>query len=460
MASIKLSGLSNSALVVLLTTAFLAVGCSDDKPLAPVGTSPTSATEQTPDAPTLVEDTSEPTAIDPVTTAPAEQASVETPPVTGETQIPSNEADDADAQAMETAPGIDLPSPAGIGGPQEGTFLDLERFPYDSIVSGGPPKDGIPALTNPIFIGPSFVEYLHSDDLVLGVVINGEARAYPHNIGWWHEIVNDKIGNRAISVTFCPLTGTGLVFDATDEGGRQFQLGVSGLLFNTNLIMYDRRDGTTLYPQMAFKAVSGARKGDLLELLPVIETTWATWKKLYPRTRVIETGLYNIDAYTNYPYGDYRIDHQSFLFDLVVPLRINGNPYVTDFLAKERVLGVRLDGEPKAYPFSAMGKRAVINDRVGGVDLAVVWDRTSNFAIPYAREVDGRSLSFDLVEFPEFPFIGLRDRETETLWDVRGLAVEGELAGQQLRQIPAHNSMWFAWVTFWQNTDVWMGPTE
>ncbi len=460
MASIKLSGLSNSALVVLLTTAFLAVGCSDDKPLAPVGTSPTSATEQTPDAPTLVEDTSEPTAIDPVTTAPAEQASVETPPVTGETQIPSNEADDADAQATETAPGIDLPSPAGIGGPQEGTFLDLERFPYDSIVSGGPPKDGIPALTNPIFIGPSFVEYLHSDDLVLGVVINGEARAYPHNIGWWHEIVNDKIGNRAISVTFCPLTGTGLVFDATDEGGRQFQLGVSGLLFNTNLIMYDRRDGTTLYPQMAFKAVSGARKGDLLELLPVIETTWATWKKLYPRTRVIETGLYNIDAYTNYPYGDYRIDHQSFLFDLVVPLRINGNPYVTDFLAKERVLGVRLDGEPKAYPFSAMGKRAVINDRVGGVDLAVVWDRTSNFAIPYAREVDGRSLSFDLVEFPEFPFIGLRDRETETLWDVRGLAVEGELAGQQLRQIPAHNSMWFAWVTFWQNTDVWMGPTE
>jgi len=72
------------------------------------------------------------------------------------------------------------------------------------------------------------VEYLRSDDLILGVVINGEARAYPHNIGWWHEIVNDKIGNQAISVTFCPLIGTGLVFNATDEGGRQFQLGVRG----------------------------------------------------------------------------------------------------------------------------------------------------------------------------------------------------------------------------------------
>ena len=110
------------------------------------------------------------------------------------------------------------------------------------------------------------MEYLRPDDLVLGVVINGEARAYPHNIGWWHEIVNDKIGGRAISVTFCPLTGTGLVFDATDAYGGQFQLGVSGLLLNTNLVMYARRDGDTLYPQMAFKAICGPRRGLSLQL--------------------------------------------------------------------------------------------------------------------------------------------------------------------------------------------------
>ena len=148
--------------------------------------------------------------------------------MTGETKTPSNEVDNADVPATEIAPEIDLPSPAGIGGPEEGLFLDLDRFPYDSIVSGGPSKDGIPALTKPVFIGPWFVEYLRSDDLILGVVINGEARAYPHNIGWWHEIVNDKIGNQAISVTFCPLNGTGLVFNTTDEGGRQFQLRFRG----------------------------------------------------------------------------------------------------------------------------------------------------------------------------------------------------------------------------------------
>ena len=299
------------------------------------------------------------------------------------------------------------------------------------------------------------MEYLRPDDLVLGVVINGEARAYPHNIGWWHEIVNDKIGGRAISVTFCPLTGTGLVFDATDAHGGQFQLGVSGLLFNTNLVMYDRRDGDTLYPQMAFKAISGPRRGESLQLLPVVETTWDTWRTLYPRTRVIEKGLYHLQTYAKYPYGDYRTNHDYLLFDLVIPLHNNGNRWATQLERKERVLGVRLDGESKAYPFSAMGERAVINDRVGGVDIAVVWDRASVLVVPYARVVDGQTLTFDPVAVADFPFFGLRDRETGTLWDARGLALEGGLAGKQLVQVPAHNSMWFAWVTFWQTTAVW-----
>jgi hypothetical protein len=210
-----------TALAVLLATVFLAAGCSHDTPLAPAGTSPASANAETPDAPAATEDTSEPT-------APAEQQLVGTPPVTGETETPSNEVDNADVPATEIVPDTDLPSPAEIGGPEEGTFLDLDRFPYDSIVSDAPPKDGILALTNPVFSGSSFVEYLRSDDLILGVVINGAARAYPHNIGWWHEIVNDKIGNQAISVTFCPLNGTGLVFNTTGEGGRQFQLRFRG----------------------------------------------------------------------------------------------------------------------------------------------------------------------------------------------------------------------------------------
>ena len=339
-----------------------------------------------------------------------------------------------------------LPSPSGLNPSFVGNFLDVNSFPLNLILSGGPPKDGIPALTNPTFAADA--TYLFDEDLVLGVVINGVARAYPHNIGWWHEIVNDEIGGEFISVTFCPLTGTGLVFDATDETGEQFELGVSGLLFNTNLIMYDRRDGTTLYPQMTFTGLQGSREGQALSLLPVVETTWSTWKRLHPDTQVVAEGPYSVTRYGSYPYGNYRTNDGQFLFPLTPPLQSFDG-------AKDMVLGVRLDGEAKAYPFEKMGHQAIINDQVGGVDIAVLWDRESSLAIPYARQVGDQVLSFELQTDDGFPFL-LRDRETQSLWNVNGQAIEGPLEGRQLTQVPAHNSMYFAWITFWQNSEVWV----
>jgi hypothetical protein len=349
---------------------------------------------------------------------------------------------------------IVLPTPAGADPDQPGTYLDLDAFPLDAIRSGGPAKDAIPALTNPPFAGPGAVSYLSDSDLVLGVVINGEAKAYPHNIGWWHEIVNDRVGGKPVSVTFCPLTGTGLVFDAEDEDGGQFELGVSGLLFNTNLIMYDRRDDSTLYPQIAHRAVRGERRGEILRLLPVVETTWATWQRLHPSTTVVERGTYSLSRYQSYPYGDYRTDDSYFIFALTPALASNQNEAARRLRAKERVLGVRLDGQTKAYPFSALPSQAALNDQVGGVDLVVVWDRAANLAIPYARQVGDQVLTFDVEQDGAFP-MSLRDRETRSLWNVNGLALSGPLAGRQLVQVPAHSSMWFAWVTFWQDTEVW-----
>jgi len=205
--------------------ALLLAGCggSDDKaPLAPVDNSPSESIAGGGEPVSAVED--------------------DTPPVQVQDPIPS-------------PPPSAVPEVAA-----EGTFLDLETFPYGAIFSGGPPRDGIPALTNPPFTDASSASYLAEEDLVLGVVIGGEARAYPHNIGWWHEIVNDRVNGFPISVTFCPLTSTGLVFEALDDNGEQFELGVSGLLFNNNLIMYDRRDNNTLYPQIAYKGVEGSRR--------------------------------------------------------------------------------------------------------------------------------------------------------------------------------------------------------
>jgi hypothetical protein len=112
-------------------------------------------------------------------------------------------------------------------------------FPYLDHIRPVQAKDGIPALTNPDFADPEDITYLADEDIVIGVVIDGVARAYPHNIGWRHEIINDAIGSAFISATFCPLTGTSLVFDAKAAYDTQLQLGVSGLLINSNLVMYD-----------------------------------------------------------------------------------------------------------------------------------------------------------------------------------------------------------------------------
>ena len=142
--------------------------------------------------------------------------------------------------------------------------------------SGGVPRDGIPAMTNPQSVAPEDAHYLTDWDLVLGVVANGAARAYPHRLGWKHEVVNDQLGGQYISVTFCPLTSTGLVFDATAPDSAQIEFGVSGVVLNSNLVLYDRRDEKTLYPQMIYAAISGAHKGQRLQLLPVVETTWGS----------------------------------------------------------------------------------------------------------------------------------------------------------------------------------------
>ena len=351
--------------------------------------------------------------------------------------------------------GAVLPTPWGNNPPLFGSELTVGTFPFNRVISGGPPKDGIPALNNPPFVAASTSPgWLAEDDLVLGVVVDGMARAYPHNIGWWHEIVNDKIGDQAVCVTFCPLTGTGLAFDANDENGNQFELGVSGQLYNNNLIMYDRRDGNTLYPQIFSTAVLGPRTGEPLSLIPVVETTWATWKQLYPNTEVIANGTYSSSQYTRYPYGDYRTNNNYLLFALNPPLSDNSNLYSNIFGAKDGMLGVRLDGHARAYLFDEMGDRAAINDQVGGVNIVVLWDRASSLAIPYASEVDGQSLSFEIDDSTGFPF-SLVDRETGSLWNARGEAIDGPLTGAQLTQVPAHNSFWFAWVTFWRETDVW-----
>jgi hypothetical protein len=334
------------------------------------------------------------------------------------------------------------------------------------ILASGEDRDGIPALTDPLFVSADdpAAGYLLEDDLVLGIARNGEVKAYPHNIGWAHEIVNDMVGGEPVIVTLCPLTSTSMVFNGEDTDGRIF-VGVSGLLFNNNLIMHDRRDpgdNATLYPQMISVGIAGARTGNELAQRPVVETTWRYWKRLYPNTKVVAevqaegTGKpisYDRRTYQNYPYGAYRDPITSPQFDTSPAL--SENPISELFANKDLVLGVRFAEIAKAYPFRVMADEDVINDEIEGTALVVVHYKAESFAVPYSRLFGRNTLTFERVDStdPVFPFM-IRDAETNTTWDLLGRGVSGPNAGQQLDQIPANNAFWFAWATFWKNTGI------
>ena len=318
-------------------------------------------------------------------------------------------------------------------------------IPSSQLVSGGPGRDGIPALNRPRAVGAaSGDQFLSPDALVLGVRIGGQARAYPHNVLWWHEIVNDDLGGRPITVSYCPLTGSGMAYDPA-IGGRVLDFGVSGLLFDNNLVLFDR--GTeSLWSQMRVQAVCGPLIRTAPALLPVVQSTWASWKALHPETTVVsfDTGFRR--NYNQYPYGTYdQIGDTSLLFpqSFVDPRRP----------MKELVLGISQAGTARAYPYGALGERSAVNDVVGTRAVLVLFDRRAQMAIAFDRDVSGQRLSFEVVGPAAFPF-RFRDRETGLLWDLGGAAVAGPLAGTGLNQVATYSAM--CWASFNRGTELYL----
>jgi hypothetical protein len=318
-------------------------------------------------------------------------------------------------------------------------------IPESQLVSGGPGRDGIPALTNPVVVSADEGAQIWSPNtLVLGVVEGGEARAYPHAIFWWHEIVNDVLGGVPIVVSYCPLTGSGMVYDLL-IGGQEMNFGVSGLLFENNLVLFDRAT-ESLWSQMGVQAVCGSLQGTVPSLRPVVQTTWAAWRALYPETTVLSLDTGFGRNYNQYPYGLYDVvGNDSLLFpqaniDSRRPL-------------KELALGVVEGAAEKAYPYGVMGERSAYNDVVGGRPIVVVYDAGAELALAFDRRAGGETLSFEIADAEGFPF-RLRDLETGSLWSLGGTAVDGPLIGSTLDPVAAFSAMWFAWASFHPNTEL------
>jgi len=212
-------------------------------------------------------------------------------------------------------------------------------------VAQGAGFDAIRSIDQPEFeefsiinTDPDVPHYLENNDLVVGVMINGEAKAYPHAILDWHEIVNDELGGVPISVTYCPLTGTAKVWERTSSG----TYGVSGYVYNSNILAFDR-ETESFWMQLEATSVFGNRIGEKRTLIPFVETTWSTWQRMAPNPTVMTNNTGFERDYGEYPYGDYKTN------DVVTyPLLYEDNRLPL----KERVFCIIIDGKAKVYRLS------------------------------------------------------------------------------------------------------------
>ena len=212
--------------------------------------------------------------------------------------------------------------------------------PSNEVRSGGVGRDGIPAISNPKFVKASQVSFLDDDDLLIAFKHGDQIKAYPHDILDWHEIVNDSFDNLNFSIVYCPLTGTGTVWGRTIDG-KTTTYGVSGLLYNTNIVPYDRATGSN-WSQLYDRSINGSNIGKKAKNYMPLETTWATFKKLYPDADVMSTSTGFNRSYGNYPYGSYRTND-----GLIFPVKYNDDRLPP----KERVHAVIINNKAKAFKF-------------------------------------------------------------------------------------------------------------
>jgi hypothetical protein len=331
--------------------------------------------------------------------------------------------------------------------------------PESELVRAGK-RDAIPAIVNPEF-APDWSRVgtpdngerrppssgglsLDPDDTVIGVARDGRARAYPLRILDWHEVVNDYFDGPLL-VTYCPLCGSGVTAKRT-VNGEKTRFGVSGLLYDSNLVMYDEATDS-LWGQLEAMAIRGPATGTELTLVPSSLTTWREWQESHPDTRVL---LPPPDSGTiaPRPIMDYVSDPYSG-YDRSTDIGVGGRTVADERLhPKATVLGVAYDGTAKAYPLQAVGENAVVNDTVGGVPV-VVTSTADRSMFAYERTVDGDVLTFE-------NDAGAFMRAADTRWrKSTGRAVAGALEGTTLDRATERTTMfWFAWLDWHPETTV------
>jgi hypothetical protein len=247
---------------------------------------------------------------------------------------------------------------------KNGFDLSDSLVPEGEIWRGGVAPDDIAAIDEPKFIPADEAEFLEDDDRVLGISRNGVVKAYPIQILDHHEVVNDRFADEAILVSYCPLCNTGMAF-AVQAADTHFTFGVSGLLYNSDVLFFDRQT-RSLWSQMMAKAISGPLKGVQMPPVPASHTTWREWWTRHPDTEVLSRKTGYRRSYGQQAYKDYRRGG-TLMFPVAEKNRSYGN--------KELTLGVSLGGSSKAYPFRELLKISgnSMPDNIGGESVTIEW---------------------------------------------------------------------------------------
>jgi hypothetical protein len=249
---------------------------------------------------------------------------------------------------------------------RNGFDLAGAEIPLEEILPGGPPRDGIPALDHPPHAAASGASWA-DEQPVLGVAWKGQARAYPIAILTWHELVNDTVGGRPVLISYCPLCGSGIVFERR-VAGTELDFGVSGLLYRSDLLMYDRQT-ESLWSQIGARAVSGEQRGQRLSLVRSAMMPWRDWRAAHPGTTVLTRETGHRRDYDRLPYGDYASSSR-----LAFPA-----PRDDRYHPKELTVGLRgPEGESRAYPaFEVLQAGGSVEESFAGQPVRVAFDRES-----------------------------------------------------------------------------------
>ncbi|TWU08917.1 hypothetical protein CA54_41560 [Symmachiella macrocystis] len=264
-------------------------------------------------------------------------------------------------------------------------------------------------------------ETVLDDEMILGVEIKGETRAYPMNMinGPFREILNDEVGGKAIAVTWCFLCHNGIVY-AREVHGEVLTFSVSGLLWKRNLVMVDE-ESDSLWSHMLGRSMQGEFQGTVLERLPVTMTTWKIWKSQHPETTV------GILRRTSHRFqGDFYKAPQRF------------------------VIGFDNKSKARAWGFADLIKQPVLNEELNGIPVLVLFDAKSFTASLYSRSVDGQTLTFTQSDKH------LRDRETGRIWDqLTGKQMGTDASLARLKRLPGVVSFAGSWKRFYPHSTFW-----